>query len=748
MRRFSAALLACVLSVSLSGALFFGSALPADAASTGANAAHTAKIVSENPASNTPNVMDGEVLTIAKVGAMIVVGGTFTTVRNAGNATNISRRNLFAFNPTTGAISGTFRPQPNGTVFKVLPAADGSVYVGGNFTQITSAGKATAVGRLTKLSVATGTQVTAFKPGTFNAAVRDLEVTGGRLWVAGKFSQVQGKTQRALGTINATTGAYDGFFTGAFSGVHRPELTSSITSVLGISTDRSNGQLIAVGNFTKVNGLVRSQITRFGITGTKYTLAPWYTKLFESACSKSSEAYVYDVNFSPNGQFFAVATTGAYGGLAASTTSTSGCDVVARFEGGVTGVRTPTWTAYTGGDTTWTVEVTDNVVYAGGHQKFQNNPTGNNIAGQGAVARPGIAALNAVNGLPYSWNPTRTRGIGIKDMLATDDGLYVVSDTDTFAGETHNKVAFLPLAGGKTFPSQPALKLPGEVFRVASGQAGLTRSTLSATSVTAGPTPVPVGDGPDWRGVVGAFMLNGKLYTAYRTGAFTKRDFDGAEYGNESPVDTADALVRQTDWHNGDVPALTSLFYTGGRIYFTRTGQNVLYSRGFEPESDVVGQLRVSSAAVSGVTYSSMRGAFVADGKLYFASTSGVLSSATWSGTAPVAGTAKAISGAGGGWASQALFAFHGTDLAPVNQAPTARATVTCEQLVCSFDATASSDPEGDIDSYGWEFGDGENGEGATTNHTYAEAGARSVTLTVTDEDGLSASTTVSISPY
>ena len=53
-----------------------------------------------------------------------------------------------------------------------------------------------------------------------------------------------------------------------------------------------------------------------------------------------------------------------------------------------------------------------------------------------------------------------------------------------------------------------------------------------------------------------------------------------------------------------------------------------------------------------------------------------------------------------------------------------------------SFDGTGSSDPDGTIASYAWTFGDGNNGTGATPNHTYASAGTYTVTLTVTDDGG------------
>ena len=53
-----------------------------------------------------------------------------------------------------------------------------------------------------------------------------------------------------------------------------------------------------------------------------------------------------------------------------------------------------------------------------------------------------------------------------------------------------------------------------------------------------------------------------------------------------------------------------------------------------------------------------------------------------------------------------------------------------------SFDGTGSSDPDGSISTYDWDFGDGSTGTGATTSHTYAATGIYTVTLTVTDDGG------------
>lgn len=53
-----------------------------------------------------------------------------------------------------------------------------------------------------------------------------------------------------------------------------------------------------------------------------------------------------------------------------------------------------------------------------------------------------------------------------------------------------------------------------------------------------------------------------------------------------------------------------------------------------------------------------------------------------------------------------------------------------------SFDASGSSDPDGTIASYVWDFGDGSTGTGATPSHSYAEPGAYAVTVVVTDDDG------------
>jgi len=628
---------------------------PAHGADTGNAAPQNGRIVDSDPVGFTPHVMDGAVYAMTRVGDQVIVGGTFTRVRNAGSSVDIPRTNLFAFNAFTGQVSTSFAPNPDNRVYTLQPASDGSsVYVGGAFANVTSGGVRVAVSRLYKADVATGARVAAFQPGTINGQVRDLSVTGNRLWVAGKFTHLQGRPSLALGTLDATTGARDPYYTGVIAGVHR----GTTTNVQKIATDPADGRLVLIGNFDTVNGAHRHQFAVLDISGPAMALANYYTTQYESPCSASFETYLTDVEFSPDGSFFVVSTTGAYGGSAATIAGTSGCDVVARYETGASGTNVrPTWTAYTGGDTTWTVEVTADVVYTGGHMRWQNNPTRGDAPGQGAVSRPGIAALDVVNGMPYSWNPTRTLGAGVRALVATPEGLFVGSDTDVFANETHRKVAFVPLAGGATLPARQVGSLPADLFRVAAGGSQLVRLGFDGSTATA---PVNAPNGTGWGTTVGAFMVNGTLYTAYANGTLTRRAFDGSTYGPATTVDAADQLVAQTDWHGADVPSLTSLFYDRGWIYFTRAGSSLLYRRGFEPESGVVGQQRASFPSVPGVAYGSMRGAFVADGRLWFAGTDGSLTRADWTPTGALAGTATPVAPAGSGWASRALFPFQG----------------------------------------------------------------------------------------
>lgn len=69
------------------------------------------------------------------------------------------------------------------------------------------------------------------------------------------------------------------------------------------------------------------------------------------------------------------------------------------------------------------------------------------------------------------------------------------------------------------------------------------------------------------------------------------------------------------------------------------------------------------------------------------------------------------------------------------NASPVAAFAVSCAQGVCSFDAGASSDSDGQITAYAWNFGDGSSdaSSSAVMGHEYAAGGDYLVRLTVTD---------------
>lgn len=76
----------------------------------------------------------------------------------------------------------------------------------------------------------------------------------------------------------------------------------------------------------------------------------------------------------------------------------------------------------------------------------------------------------------------------------------------------------------------------------------------------------------------------------------------------------------------------------------------------------------------------------------------------------------------------------------PANIPPTAELNLSTwsgdTPLVVEFFAEGSSDSDGSIVSYAWDFGDGASANTSTASHTYTTVGVYPVTLTVTDNDG------------
>jgi len=80
-----------------------------------------------------------------------------------------------------------------------------------------------------------------------------------------------------------------------------------------------------------------------------------------------------------------------------------------------------------------------------------------------------------------------------------------------------------------------------------------------------------------------------------------------------------------------------------------------------------------------------------------------------------------------------------------LNRAPVAlfseSATTVFTGESITFNASSSYDPDGSIVSYYWDFGDGTNTTGVVVGHSYVDDGNYTVTLTVIDDDGATAST-------
>jgi hypothetical protein len=407
----------------------------AAASPSGASRRH-ATLVSPNPANFTPNVEDDGAVANAAVFAFtkqrdtVYAGGAFRTVTNAARTETYTRFNLVAFSATSGAIR-PIAPQFDGPVW-ALRATRSSLFVGGAFTTVNGVSQRALV----KLDRRTGEVDPTFTPAISSGRVTEVRLVDGRLIIGGTFP-------KRLAALDPTTGADTGYIDLEISGSVASNAGS--TRIYRFAVNPAHTRIVAIGNFTSVDGELRRQAFMARLGAASATLSPWHPPALDLPClSVRALVYLRDVDFSPNGNYFVFVSAGV--GSLTEDIGESVCDAAARFEtADETSTAEPTWINYTGGDTLHSTAATGAAVYVQGHQRWLDNPFGRNSAGPGAVERPGIGAIDPASGEALRWNPTKTRGIGGKDFLATAAGLWVGSDGNRFAGEFRAGIAFCPL---------------------------------------------------------------------------------------------------------------------------------------------------------------------------------------------------------------------------------------------------------------------------------------------------------------
>ena len=293
--------------------------------------------------------------------------------------------------------------------------------------------------------------------------------------------------------------------------------------------------------------------------------------------------------------------------------------------------------------------------------------------------------MSPLNGVPFAWNPGRVRGLGAQALLATDEGLWVGSDTDRIGTEYHAKIALMPADIGTAVPAANTGVLPGDLYTVEQDGDLIGRSYDPATDTFGGGFETTV---DDWSKVRGAFMLSGRLYYGWDNdpavngdnATFRRQDVDltSGTVGTQITTDMKGLDVDVFGNRHPQMPHMgiqledtTGMFWdqSTGRMYYTVSGDTRLYYRYFNPESNLLGDFRFTACTWSatpasntcgGMNPSTVRGMTMANGEIYFGASNGNLSVTGFDSVAgrPAVGS-SVISGPGidgNDWNSRGLF--------------------------------------------------------------------------------------------
>jgi len=171
---------------------------------------------------------------IAVSGSVVYAGGAFDTVAGSG----LNGKRIVALDKTTGLISSNWNCSASGGSVHSLLVDGSTLYVGGNFTSISSGSR----NGIAALNATTGALLD-WNPNA-NLTVDDMYLSDSTLYVGGSFTSIGGQSRNRIAALSTTTGLATSWNPNANSSVSIMRIIDSL--------------LYVAGSFTSIGGQLRS----------------------------------------------------------------------------------------------------------------------------------------------------------------------------------------------------------------------------------------------------------------------------------------------------------------------------------------------------------------------------------------------------------------------------------------------------------------------------------------------------------
>ncbi|MCD6065051.1 MAG: transrane protein (fibronectin domain and C-terminal repeat), partial [Flavipsychrobacter sp.] len=234
-------------------------------------------------------IFNGAVLSSAKVGNTLYVGGNFTTMsRYSGSLVNIDAS-------TANPLALGSWPKVNGTVNAVISDGSGGYIIGGNFTQVGTTSRSMIA------QINSAGQVTAWNPNS-SGIVLTLTRFGTTVYVGGSFANIGGQPRNNIAALSLATGLATSW---------NPNSTGAVNT---LTTNVTGTVVYAGGNFANIGGQSRSNIAALdATTGLATSWNPNSTGIVNAILINGTTAYVggsfNNIGGQPRNNAAAISTT-------------------------------------------------------------------------------------------------------------------------------------------------------------------------------------------------------------------------------------------------------------------------------------------------------------------------------------------------------------------------------------------------------------------------------------------------------